>query len=159
LAINLEGPKIMAYATMSDLRDVDATIEDYGVLDFEAELAKSEIEIQRLLSVRWWPQYAKQGRQDIRYSNLAFLMDPNKLDETQWTQATVYHALAYHICPKLTKHEADPDRFSQMMDYYSGRFEHEFDLCLREGVRYDANDDSVFQDVEKVPDTFLRLRR
>jgi hypothetical protein len=149
----------MAYATIEDLREVEPTIEDYGVLAFDAELAKSEVEINRLLSVRWWPTYAKQGRSDIRYSNLALVMDVTILDPTQWTQATVYHAMAYHICPKLTKFEAEPDRFREMMDYYSGRFEHEMDLCIREGVRYDANNNDVFEDVETIPDTFLRLKR
>lgn len=149
----------MAYATEADLQAVDPTIFDYGVLDYEAELAKSETEVNRLLSVRWWPTYLKNGRTDIRYSNLAQLMEIDRLDPAQWTQATVYHALAYHICPKLTKFEADPDRFREMMEYYAGRFEHEFDLCLREGVRYDADDDGAFSDVEKTPDVYLRLRR
>lgn len=148
----------MAYATIQDLLDIDPTITEYGVLDFDAELAKSETEVNRLLSIRWFPSYHK-NRTDIRYSDLAVLMDTSKLDPTQWTKATCYHALAYHIAPKLTKHEADPDRFRMMMDYYEKRFEDEFDLCLREGVRYDANDDSVFQDVEKTADVFLRLRR
>jgi len=148
----------MAYATLNDLLDVDPHITDYGVLEWATELAKSEQEINRLLSVRWFPSYQK-GRTDIRYSNLAVLMDEDKLDPTQWTKATVFHALAYHICPKLTKFEAEPDRFREMMDYYKARFEDEFDLCLRQGVRYDANDDNVYQDVEKTPDVFLRLRR
>lgn len=149
----------MAYATIDDLLEVEPTVTDYGVLDFAGELAKSEIEINRLLTVRWWPSYLKNGRTDIRYSNLALLMDVTLLDPTQWKQATVYHALAYHICPKLTKFEAEPDRFREMMDYFAGRFEHEFDLCMREGIRYDANDNSVFEDVERVPDVFLRLKR
>ena len=149
----------MAYATIDDLLEVEPTVTDYGVLDFAAELAKSETEINRLLTVRWWPTYLKNGRTDIRYSNLAVLMEVDKLDPTQWTQATVYHALAYHICPKLTKFEAEPDRFREMMEYFAGRFEHEFDLCLREGIRYDANDNDVFEDVERVPDVFLRLKR
>tara|TARA_S200002703_G_scaffold156267_1_gene161569 strand:- start:82 stop:528 length:447 start_codon:yes stop_codon:yes gene_type:complete len=148
----------MAYATIQDLLDIDPTITEYGVLDFDAELAKSETEVNRLLSIRWFPSYHK-NRTDIRYSDLAVLMDTTKLDPTQWTKATCYHALAFHIAPKLTKHEADPDRFRMMMDYYDKRFEDEFDLCLREGVRYDANDDNVFQDVEKTADVFLRLRR
>lgn len=149
----------MAYATIANLRLVEPTIEEYGILDWDAELLRSESEINRILSVRWWPTYAKQGRTDIRYSNLALLMEPDKLDPTQWTQATVYHALAYHICPKLTKFEADPDRFQNMMQYYQGRFEHEMDLCMREGVRYDTNNNDVFEDVERVPDVYLRLRR
>lgn len=148
----------MAYATIQDLLDIDPTITEYGVLDFDAELAKSETEVNRLLSIRWFPSYHK-NRTDIRYSDLAVLMDTSKLDPTQWTKATCYHALAFHIAPKLTKHEADPDRFRMMMDYFEKRFEDEFDLCLREGVRYDANDDNVFQDVEKTADVFLRLRR
>ncbi len=148
----------MAYATIQDLLDIDPTITEYGVLDFDAELAKSETEVNRLLSIRWFPSYHK-NRTDIRYSDLAVLMDTTKLDPTQWTKATCYHALAFHIAPKLTKHEADPDRFRMMMDYFEKRFEDEFDLCLREGVRYDANDDNVFQDVEKTADVFLRLRR
>ena len=148
----------MAYATIQDLLDIDPTITEYGVLDFDAELAKSEEEVNRLLSIRWFPSYHK-NRTDIRYSDLAVLMDEDKLDPPQWKKATCFHALAYHICPKLTKHEADPDRFRMMMDYYEKRFEQEFDLCLRQGVRYDANDDSVFQDVEKTADVFLRLRR
>jgi hypothetical protein len=149
----------MAYATIADLLEVEPTITDYGVLDWDTELAKSESELNRILTVRWWPIYQKQGRQDIRYSNLALLMDITRLDPEQWTKATVYHCLAYHICPKLTKFESEPDRFRNMMEYYQGRFEHEMDLCMREGVRYDSNDDSTFQAAERVPDTFLRLRR
>jgi hypothetical protein len=148
----------MAYATLSDLQSVEPTITEYGVLDWDTELTNAETEVNRILEVRWWPTYQK-GITDIRYSTLAVLMDTTKLDSTQWTKATVFYALAYHICPKLTKHEADPDRFRVMMDYYQGRFEHEMDLCLRQGVRYDANNDETFQDVEKVPDVFLKLRR
>lgn len=148
----------MAYATLDDLLDVDPHITDYGVLEWDIELEKSEEEINRLLSVKWFPSYNK-GRTDIRYSNLAVLLDTDKLDPTQWTKATVYHALAYHICPKLTKFEAEPDRFREMMTYYKSRFDDEFDLCLRQGVRYDENNDDIYQDVEKTPDVFLRLRR
>ena len=46
-----------------------------------------------------------------------------------------------------------------MMNYYQGRFEHELDLCIREGVRYDLNDNDTIDDDEKVPDSYLRLQR
>ena len=63
--------------------------------------------------------------------------------------ATVYHALAYHICPKLTQFSgAEPDKFQVMMNYYQGRFEHEMDLVLREGVRYDLDDDNSYERTE-----------
>lgn len=146
----------MAYATLDDLLQVEPLIQDYGVLDWDEELARSETEINRVLTVRWWPTYRKN------YDSLTgvpSLIDTTKLDDTQWTQATVYHALAYHICPKLTQFAPDRDKFREMMDYYQGRFEHEMDLCIREGVRYDTDGDNVFETAEKQPGVNLRLVR
>jgi hypothetical protein len=45
------------------------------------------------------------------------------------------------------------------MAYYKERFQEEFDLCLRQGVKYDYNQDSVIQDAEKTPVHFNRLVR
>lgn len=151
----------MAYATFNDLKQVEPTIDEYGVLDFDAELAKAEVEVNRILSVRWWPQYSKLGRKyDIRIIGDVPLMDTTKLEAAQWTQATVYYALAYHIAPKLTTFSGtDPDKFQVMMEYYRGRFESEMDLAIREGVRYDDDGDGTIQDDEKIPDTHLRLKR
>ena len=143
-----------AFATTDNLLSVDPTIQDFGVLDWDTELARSQTEIIRVLSVRWWPTFRKRYTlSDIE------LINSTLLDPTQWTQATVYHALAYHICPKLSKFEPEADRFQEMMKYYQGRFEHEMDLCIREGVRYDVNEDDAFSDSEKASDTSLRLRR
>ena len=143
-----------AFATTDNLLSVDPTIQDFGVLDWDTELARSQTEIIRVLSVRWWPTFRKRYTlSDIE------LINSTLLDPTQWTQATVYHALAYHICPKLSKFEPEADRFQEMMKYYQGRFEHEMDLCIREGVRYDVNEDDEFSDSEKASDTSLRLRR
>lgn len=144
----------MAYATLSDLLEVEPNIQEYGVIEWNTELARSEREINRVLSVRWWPTYRKNfGKSDTA------LLDTSLLDPTQWTQATVYHALAYHVCPKLTQFSPENDKFQVMMDYYRGRFEHEIDLCIREGVRYDTDDNGTFSDAEKASDTSLRLRR
>ena len=128
----------MAYATTEDLLLVEPTITDYGVIDFDVELARSEAEINRVLKVRWFQTWLKTQ------ANLAEF-DATLLTSSQWTMATVYHALAYHICPKLTKFENQgaEDNFQVRMNYYQGRFEHEMELCLREGVKYDANDDGV----------------
>jgi hypothetical protein len=144
----------MAFATLDDLLQVEPTIQDYGVLDFDAELQRSETEVKRVLKVRWWLAYAKAR-------GITTDIDFDKLDETQWTQATVYHALAYHICSKLTQFSgAEPDKFQVMMEYYQGRFEHEMDLVLREGVKYDADGDSTYEYKTEVQgrDT-QRLRR
>jgi hypothetical protein len=128
----------MAYATTEDLIQVEPTITDYGVIDFDVELARSEAEIKRVLKVRWFQTWLKTQANIKEF-------DADLLTPSQWTMATVYHALAYHICPKLTKFENQgaEDNFQVRMNYYQGRFEHEMELCLREGVKYDANDDGV----------------
>jgi hypothetical protein len=46
-----------------------------------------------------------------------------------------------------------------MMNYYQGRFEHEMDLAIREGVQYDINQDGIIANFERLPDTYLRIRR
>jgi hypothetical protein len=145
----------MAYATLDDLLQVEPTIQDYGVLEWDAELARSETEINRILKVRWYQAYQKQ------HPRIALVqMDPSLLNPGQFTQATVYHSLAYHIAPKLTQFSGtDPDRFQVMMDYYRGRFEHEMDLILREGVEYDIDGDNVFESNELDSGKPLRLVR
>lgn len=143
----------MAYATINDLLQVEPTITDYGVLDWDAELARSEQEINRILQVRWYQSY-----KTIKGVTAAF--DSTLLTTSQWTQATVYHAMAYHISPKLTQFSgAEPDKFQVMMDYYSKRFEHEMDLCLRLGVEYDLDNDNTVTTVEKESLKGLRLSR
>lgn len=134
----------MAYATFDDLKQVEPTIDEYGVLDWDLELARSETEINRVLKVRWYASYQKAHPSII---NVA--MDTTLIDPTQFTQATIYHAMAYHITPKLTQFSgAEPDKFQVMMQYYQGRFEHEMDLILREGVRYDLDDDNTYESSE-----------
>ena len=144
----------MAYATIDDLLQVEPTITEYGVIDFDAELARSENELNRVINVRWFQTYRAAH-------SAAVTFDPTLLDATQWTQACVYHALAYHIAPKLTQfaQEGSEDRFQVMMEYYAGRFEHEIDLCFREGVRYDLDDNGTVSATEGAPTIQLRLVR
>lgn len=145
----------MPYALFDDLKQVEPTIDSYGVLDWDVELARSETEINRILRVRWYIAYQ---RAHPSISQVA--MDVTLLDPTQFTQATVYHALAYHITPKLTQFSgAEPDKFQVMMNYYQGRFEHEMDLILREGVRYDLDDDNTFERAESASVNRGRLVR
>jgi hypothetical protein len=143
----------MSYASIEDLLVVEPTITDYGVLDWDLELERSTTEINRVLKVRWFLAYQKKTNSTQQDFNA------DLLDQQQFTQACVYHALAYHICPKLTQFTPEEDKFTVMMKYYSGRFEHEMDLILREGVRYDLNDDGVVENFEKQPIAGLRLRR
>ena len=39
----------MAYATLDDLLQVEPTIQDYGVLEWDTELGRSETEINRTI--------------------------------------------------------------------------------------------------------------
>jgi hypothetical protein len=145
----------MAYATLDDLLQVEPTIQEYGVLEWQVELDRSAAEINRVLKVRWYQAYQKQHPLIANEQFNSDLLDPD-----QFTQATVYHSLAYHICPKLTQFSgAEPDKFQVMMEYYRGRFEHEMDLILREGVRYDLNDDGTIEAKESKSVTPLRLVR
>ena len=128
----------MAFADIDDLLLVEPLIQDYGVLDWDAELTRSETEVKRVLKVRWWSAYAKSR-------GITTDIDFTLIDDAQWTQATVYHALAYHISPKLTQFQPDQDKFQVMMEYYQGRFEHEMDLCIREGVKYDVDNDNTYE--------------
>lgn len=142
----------MAYATYDDLKQVEPTIDEYGVLDWDAELIRSESEINRILQVRWFQQYKNSKSRDLTFN-------ATLLTNSQWTQATVYHALAFHICPKLTQFSPETDKFQIMMTYYQGRFEHEMDLCLRLGVEYDLDDNNTVTDAEKASLKGLRLVR
>jgi hypothetical protein len=145
----------MAYADLNDLLQVEPTIQEYGVLDWDTELSRSEAEINRVLRVRWYQSYQREHPSTINQD-----LDVDRLDSTQFTQATVYHALAFHICPKLTQHSGgEPDKFQVMMQYYQGRFEHEMDLILREGVRYDLDEDSTYERSEIGGKKTLRLVR
>jgi len=148
----------MAFATIDDLLEVDATLQDYGIQDFDAELVKAEADVLKIIKVRWWPVYLKNRNKAL--NNLeVYDINTTLLDETQWTQVTCYYALAFYIFPKLSKFEADADRFRNMMDYYSQRFEALMDLELRSGVRYDIDNDSQFEANESIATSSLRLTR
>ena len=148
-----------AFASLNDLLEQEASIQEYGLLDFSQELEIAEKEVIRHIRVRWYPVFLNETRGNIRHLSPSPVMDPALLDPTQWTQAVVYYAIAHNICPKLTKFEAEGDRFQIMMDYYAKRFDTEFDIIMREGVRYDANQDDTFQPVEKESTGDLRLKR
>jgi hypothetical protein len=143
----------MAFATLNDLLQVEPTIQDYGVLDWDFELARSQTELIRIIQVRWF--------QTFKSRNPSAIFDATLLTDSQWTMACVYHAMAYHICPKLTQfsQSGNEDKFQVMMEYYAGRFEHEFDLVVRLGVEYDLDDSGTVSTTEKESLTQLRLVR
>lgn len=140
----------MSMSTDNDILELMPDLYDYGIQDFSDEHAKTQNDILRKLRVEWYPRY--RGISSIE-------MDSSLLTESQFTRAAVFHVLSYYILPKLTQFTTDGDRFRVMMDYYKDRFNEEFDMILRDGVEYDANDDGTVQDYEKEADIFLRLER
>jgi len=147
----------MAFATIEDLLAVDETLQDYGVLEWDTELTKAEADVVKILKVRWWPSFIKNQSRTLDADSYEINVD--LLDPTQWTDVTCYYALAFYILPKLSKFEETADRFRNMMEYYSQRFDALMDLEMRSGVRYDINQDEQFESDETVATSSLRLVR
>ena len=126
----------MAYATDDDLVLIVPDIFDHGVETFETELNRSESDIQRRIKSDWW----------------STSRDPNKFDTTllkdsEWERATIYHALAYYILPRLSNFQED-DTFQRQMTFYKERYMEEFSAALAAGISYDHNDDGAYDAAE-----------
>lgn len=147
------------YSTDADVLEYEPTIKEYGVIDFSSYHAKTTADIQRHLRIEWWPR-VKRYSSTSRYFNTTDLeMDTTKLNAEQLKRAAVYHVLSYYILPQLTKHDAEPDRFRMMIDFYKGRFRDELDMVLQDGVEYDWDNDGTVEDSEKQTQHFNRLVR
>jgi len=141
----------MAMSTDPDIIEYFPDLYEYGIQDFSAEHEKTRGDIIRRLAIDWWPRY--------RGSYTSASLDDTLLTESQFTRAAVFHCLSYYILPKLTKHDPEGDRFSEMMKYYKSRYEEEFDLVLKDGVEYDADNDDTIEDSEKETFHMQRLVR
>jgi len=148
----------VAFATVADIQEYEPDILNYGVQNFDAELAKSEEDVKRWLRIHWWPSQ-QIGKFDITIVGLNSEMDDNKLTPSQFTRATVYHALGYYIYPKLSRFEPELDVFQVKYEYYKNMYAEEIDLVVRDGVEYDYDSSGDITDAEKTPQHFLRLRR
>lgn len=148
----------MAFATINDILVYEPNILDYGIQNFDDALTKSQEDVERYLRINWWPSQ-QIGRFDITIVGTNLEMDPNKLTDSQFTRATVYHALGYYIYPRLSKFEPELDIFQMKYDYYKKMFAEEIDLVIRDGVEYDLDSNGIITDAERVPQYFLRLKR
>lgn len=151
----------MTMSTDQDIQEYMPDLYDYGIQDFSADHAKTRQDIFRRLRVEWWPKH-RPWTTDITIVGSAWTqpeMDETLLTESQFTRAAVFHVLAYYILPKLMKFDPEGDRFENMQKHYKARFEEEFDLVLRDGVEYDANDDGTIETGEKQATHFMRLVR
>ena len=152
----------MAFATRSDLIVYQPDIGDMGLTTSEQDafVTQAIADVQRDIRNRWWSVYHSNQSRNRSYAG-GIEINLTLLTDSQWTRCTVYRTLGYYICPALTKFnsEGDEDRFQQMGSYYRTAYEDEFSDILRDGIEYDADDDSSIADAEKVAIHQLRLVR
>lgn len=149
----------ITFATITDVKEYEPDIEDYGIPSFTDEITKAQNDVLRDLRIRWWPTYHR-GRYDLtRLSTGQNEPDDDLYNASQFTRVTVYRALGFHIYPKLAKFEPDPDIFERKMEFYRQEYEREMDLVLRDGIEYDADSSGLITDEEKEPTHYLRLKR
>jgi len=149
---------------LSDVQQYQPDIAEYGIADFDTQLQHAEDDVIRQVREEWWERY----RHTVRYKDITKIttieMNSALLVNSQWTRAVVYRALSDYILPMLTKWK-DPDggdgadTFQVKMDYYRKKYAEEFQAILRDGVKYDENNDSTIQTSEEEPIHHLRLIR
>ena len=152
----------MAFATRSDLLVNHPDIGKKGLTTSEQDafVTQAIADVQRDIRNRWWSVYHSNQSRNRSYAG-GIEINLTLLTDSQWTRATVYRTLGYYICPALSKFnsEGDEDRFQQMGTYYRTAYEDEFSDILRDGIEYDADEDSSIADAEKVAIHQLRLVR
>lgn len=146
-------------ATITDIKEYEPDIENYGINDFAAEITKAQNDVFRDLRIRWWPTQ-QIGLYDVKFLTTGQIEpDDDLYNASQLTRAACYQALGFHIYPKLAKFEPDMDIFERKMQFYRNEYERELDLVLRDGVEYDLNSSGTIDDAEKEPTHYLRLKR
>jgi len=146
-------------AQISDVKEYEPDITNFGVQDFDEELTKAQNDVFRDLRIRWWPTQ-QVGLYDVKYvAGGQIEPDEDLYTASQLTRACVYHALGFHIYPKLSRFEPDLDVFERKMEFYRQEYEREMDLVLRDGVEYDLDSSGTVEDNEKAATHFLRLKR
>ena len=127
----------MAFSTDKDLQDLVPDILQLGINTFADEHTRAEADIIRDLRINWWDKKGLEGE-----------LDSTLLTAAQFKRCAAYLTLWKYALPQLTNW-VDGDRFQNMIAFYKARFGEEMENILRDGVEYDADDDSVITDVEK----------
>lgn len=127
----------MAFATNTDLQKYCPEVFDQGIDDWTDELADAQADVTNLIQYKWW------NKMNYRHN-----WDATKLDETQWTKATVFKAMAAYILPKLSTFRPEGDPFREQLAFYKERFEEEFDVQFGLGIKYDEDGDGTVEEQE-----------
>jgi hypothetical protein len=147
----------MTFATNSDLLKYYTTVMDHGVVDWSAEIAEAQGDIENIVKAKWF--FVEFGSQRTRGMVIQPIFNPDLLVPAQWNKAVCYRALANYILPKLSTFRPEGDAFQKAVDFYDQRFDEEMDLQLSVGVQYDLNNDHTISEAEKFPTLTNRLYR
>jgi hypothetical protein len=128
---------VMAFSTDTDLQDLVPDILQLGIDSFTAEHTKAQNDILRDLRIEWWDKKGLSGELNSAY-----------LTDSQFTRCASYLVLWKYALPQLTNW-VDGDRFQSMITFYKSRYGEELESILRDGIEYDADNDSVVTEDEK----------
>ena len=154
----------MAMCNTTDIQNQLPEIYTYGIsaanVDSYSWIPKAQNDIKRQLRNEWWAKYQSDRVKDISYLGTQE-MDSDKLTESQFNKLCIYRVLGWYLFPSLSKWNPDgqEDKFQMKMKYYRNEYDAEWTAILRDGVEYDAADDSSISNVEKDPLRTLRLVR
>jgi hypothetical protein len=150
----------MTMLTANDIEEYYPDVFDNGIQEFDQFFTKTQNDIYRRLRIDWFPKRQYDRLIDIDFGiRQVEEMNESLLVDSQFTRAAVFHCLAYYILPQLTKFSPEGDQFVEMMKYYKERYEEEWQLILRDGVKYDFNEDGVIDPRERRQVNTIRLVR
>ena len=133
------------YATDSDITDYVPDIFEHVVASFTTELTRATATVDKRLKADWWSGHPSN-------------FNDAKLNDSQWTEVTVYAALTFFILPRLSSFR-EGDIFMGMSSFYRDRYEDAFRTELESGVDYDTDGDASYEDSEKTYTKMDRLTR
>lgn len=127
----------MAFSEDVDIQNLVPDILELGIESFGDEHARAQVDIIRELRIGWWDKKGLSGELNSAY-----------LTDSQFTRCASYLVLWKYALPQLTNW-VDGDRFQSMITFYKSRYGEELDSILRDGIEYDADNDSVVTEQEK----------
>jgi hypothetical protein len=128
---------VMAFSEDKDLQELVPDILQLGIDTFADEHERAQSDIERDLRIQWWDRKGIEGDMDSSY-----------LTESHFTRCAAYLVLWRYALPQLTNW-VDGDRFQSMITFYKSRYGEELEAILRDGVEYDADNDSAIAEKEK----------
>lgn len=142
-----QGEIVMAFSEDKDLQELVPDILQLGINTFADEHTRAQSDIERDLRIQWWDRKGIEGEMNATY-----------LTDSQFTRCAAYLVLWRYALPQLTNW-VDGDRFQSMITFYKARYGEELEAILRDGVEYDADNDSTIKEKEKQAHHTGRLAR